>query len=148
MRPLVGNHGDSLTPFDVEALLHSVYGSIVTDEPIGRIRKGVWVSTLQGKVAIVTGASAGIGEGLARMLAAEGVAVALAARREDELARVAAAIRGDGGTALVVPTNVREQAALEGLVARTRAELGPISILVNNAGVARNQPIHETKMKV
>ena len=106
------------------------------------------MAELQGKVAIVTGASAGIGEGIARMLAAEGVCVALAARREDELERVAAAIRAEGGTALVVPTNVREQAALAHLVATTRAELGPISILVNNAGLARNQPIHETTMKM
>lgn len=102
---------------------------------------------LAGQVAIVTGASVGIGAGLARMLAAEGAAVALAARREEELQRVAAEIAAAGGRALVVPTNARDEASLLALVARTQEEFGPVDILVNNAGVARNQPIHALNMK-
>lgn len=102
---------------------------------------------LIGQVAIVTGASAGIGAGVARMLAEEGAAVALAARREEELQRVAAEIEAAGGKAMVVPTNAREEESLRALVARTEEALGPVDILVNNAGVARNQPIHALNIK-
>lgn len=102
---------------------------------------------LDDMVAVVTGASGGIGEGIARMLAAEGVAVALAARREEELIRVASEIREAGGRAHVYPTNVRADAELTALVERAEQALGPIDILVNNAGVARNQPIHDLVMK-
>ena len=105
------------------------------------------MTDLKNMVAVVTGASSGIGEGLAKMLAAEGVKVALAARREQELERVAAEIRSSGGTALVVPANMREEAHLVNLIERTQSELGPIDILVNNAGVARNQPMHAMTMK-
>lgn len=105
------------------------------------------MTDLNNLVAIVTGASSGIGEGLARMLASEGVKVALAARRENELERVAAEIRSGGGTALVVPTNMREEAHLVNLIERTQSELGPIDILVNNAGAARHQPMHAMTMK-
>ena len=102
---------------------------------------------LTGMVGVVTGASSGIGEGLAKMLAAEGVKVALAARREAELERVAAEIRSSGGAAFGVPTNMREEDQLRNLIERTEQELGPIDLLVNNAGVARNQPIHRLNMK-
>ncbi len=105
------------------------------------------MSNLKGLVGIVTGASSGMGEGIARMLAAEGVKVALTARRVDELARVAAAIRSAGGTALVVPANMREEDHLKQLLERTEQEFGPIDLLVNSAGVARKQPIHELRMK-
>ena len=105
------------------------------------------MTNLTDMVAIVTGASSGIGEGLAKMLAAEGVKVALAARREQELERVAAAIRSGGGTAVVIPANMREETHLANLIERTQSELGPIDILVNNAGVARNQPMHAMTMK-
>ena len=105
------------------------------------------MSALNGLVAIVTGASSGIGEGIARMLAAEGVKVALAARREVELQRVAAEIQAQGGTAIGVPANLRDESHLKNLIERTQNELGPIDILVNNAGVARNQPIHELNLK-
>lgn len=105
------------------------------------------MTTLTGMVGIVTGASSGIGEGLAKMLAAEGVKVALTARREAELDRVAAAIRSAGGSALVIPANLREEDQLRNVIERTQAELGPIDLLVNNAGTARNQPIHALNMK-
>ena len=105
------------------------------------------MAELKGMVGIVTGASAGIGEGIARMLGQKGVRLALAARREEELERVASEIRDGGGEAIVIPTNMRDEEAVRVLVARTEAALGPVDILVNNAGVARNQPIHEMNMK-
>lgn len=105
------------------------------------------MAELNGLVAIVTGASAGIGEGLAKMLAAEGVRVALAARRVEELQRVADEIGAAGGESLIIPTNARDEAELASLVERTEAELGPVDILVNNAGVARLGPIHALNMK-
>lgn len=106
------------------------------------LREGNFITNLNGLVGVGTGASSGIGEGLAKMLAAEGVKVALAARRMKELDRVAAEIRSGGGTAVVVPTNMREEDQLRNLIERTQQELGPIDLLVNNAGVARNQLEH------
>jgi NADP-dependent 3-hydroxy acid dehydrogenase YdfG len=101
---------------------------------------------LDGETAVITGASSGIGEGLARMLARLGATVALAARRERQLQRVADEIRAAGETALVVPTDVGRDADLRGLLGRVDRELGPIDVLVNAAGVAAYQPIHELDM--
>jgi len=86
-------------------------------------------------VVIVTGASAGIGEAIARRLGRPGMTLVLAARRPAELARVAAAIEGNGGAAVTVPTDVRDPAAVAALVARAREVTGRIDALVNNAGV-------------
>lgn len=90
---------------------------------------------LAGQVALVTGAGRGIGRGIARALAAEGAAVALVARTASQLEALAAEIRAGGGTALVLPLDVTDRAAVEAAAARTLAELGPVSFLVNNAGV-------------
>jgi short-subunit dehydrogenase len=98
---------------------------------------------LDGEVAVVTGASSGIGEGMAVMLAGHGAAVALAARREEELQRVADAVTAAGGTALVVPTDVERDEDLDTLLRLVRAELGPVDVLVNTAGVATFQHVHE-----
>jgi NADP-dependent 3-hydroxy acid dehydrogenase YdfG len=98
---------------------------------------------LEGAVAIVTGASSGIGEGLADMLAEEGVKVALVARREAELQRVAEAIRQKGGTALVAPTDLRDEAALRAMLEKTQSTLGPVDILVNAGATLHLGPIHE-----
>jgi NADP-dependent 3-hydroxy acid dehydrogenase YdfG len=100
------------------------------------------------RVAVVTGASSGIGAGLAAMLAAEGARVVLAARRGDELERMAASIRRDGGVAVPIVTDVTDDGALARLVARTRAELGAIDILVNSAGFAVWEPLEATTMEV
>jgi NADP-dependent 3-hydroxy acid dehydrogenase YdfG len=88
--------------------------------------------TLAGKTAIVTGASSGIGEATARLLAREGCNVALAARREDRLNALAAEL---GERALAVPTDVTDAAACAALVARAVERFGSLEILINNAGL-------------
>ena len=98
---------------------------------------------LDGEVAVVTGASSGIGKGLARLLPRLGAAVALAARREPELRRVADEIGAAGGTALVVPTDVGRDQDLDNLLDRVGEALGAVGVLVNAAGIAAYQPVHE-----
>lgn len=92
-------------------------------------------SPLAGQVALVTGASSGIGEATAESLADAGASIALAARREAELQAVADRIRAAGSDALVVPTDVTDESAVDAMVETTVAELGSLDILVNNAGV-------------
>jgi NADP-dependent 3-hydroxy acid dehydrogenase YdfG len=96
-----------------------------------------------GTVALVTGASSGIGEATARRLAREGCAVALVARREERLEGIAEEI--DGRT-LVVPTDVTDENAVATMVDTVREELEGIDILVNNAGVARGGPVEEADL--
>lgn len=100
------------------------------------------MSALNGAVALVTGASSGIGEGIAHMLATEGVQMALVARRRHELQRVARAIRRHGGAALIAPADLRDASALHAVVEQTHNQLGPIDILVNCAGIVETTPIH------
>jgi NADP-dependent 3-hydroxy acid dehydrogenase YdfG len=90
---------------------------------------------LDGTVALVTGASSGIGEATARALAERGAAVAVAARRKDRLEALAESIRGSGGTVLVLETDVTDEQQARAMVERTVAELGRLDTLVNNAGV-------------
>src|SRR4051794_23225251 len=90
---------------------------------------------LDGTVALVTGASSGIGEATALSLAAQGAAVAVAARRKDRLDALAAMIRERGGTALVLEADVTDEAQAAATVERTVAELGRLDTLINNAGV-------------
>ena len=92
---------------------------------------------LHNKIAIVTGASRGIGVRVAEALAAKGVHLALAARSADELQETAARIQSRGVRAIAVPTDVTSNDDLQRLVDRTNAELGPPDLLVNNAGVQR-----------
>ncbi len=89
---------------------------------------------LTGRVAVVTGASRGIGEAVARCYARAGAAVVLASRRQEALDVVAAGIREAGGRALAVACHTGDPEQVRALVERTVAELGGIDVLVNNAG--------------
>lgn len=89
---------------------------------------------LKGDVAVVTGAGRGIGEGIAKVLAGAGAAVVCAARRTNEIERVAAEINAAGGRAIAVTTDVTQQGALEALANAAVTNFGKLDIWVNNAG--------------
>jgi NAD(P)-dependent dehydrogenase (short-subunit alcohol dehydrogenase family) len=89
---------------------------------------------LSDDVAVVTGAGRGIGEGIARVMAGAGAAVVVAARRSEEIERVADQIRKDGGRAIAVTTDVTDDSAVEALAQAARNEFGKLDIWVNNAG--------------
>jgi len=89
---------------------------------------------LEGKITIITGASRGIGAAAARAFAAAGATVVLAARSEDDLEAVAAQIRGAGGEALAIPTDVADPDAAERLVRQTVEAFGRLDAAFNNAG--------------
>ncbi|MER6670584.1 SDR family oxidoreductase [Amycolatopsis japonica] len=95
------------------------------------------------RVAVVTGASSGIGEAAARRLAASGAAVALVARRADRLETLAKEIERDGGTALVLAADVADADAMRSAAAEVEAKLGSADLLFNNAGVMLAAPIDE-----
>jgi short-subunit dehydrogenase len=99
---------------------------------------------LRGAVVIVTGASSGIGAATALACGRERMRVALAARRPDRLERVAEAVRAAGGEARVVPTDVREEAAVRALVDGTVTAWGRLDVLVNNAGAGLLAPVTRT----
>jgi NADP-dependent 3-hydroxy acid dehydrogenase YdfG len=92
-------------------------------------------AVLSGTVALVTGASSGIGEATAKRLAADGATVAVAARRNDRLEKLVEEIDDAGGKALAIEADVTDRAAAEALVERTVKELGRLDTVVNNAGV-------------
>jgi NADP-dependent 3-hydroxy acid dehydrogenase YdfG len=98
---------------------------------------------LDGTVALVTGASSGIGEATARALAAEGAAVAFVARRKDRLDDLAQAIEAGGGRALAIEGDITDQEQARAAVARTVQELGRLDTLVNNAGVMLLGPVQD-----
>jgi NADP-dependent 3-hydroxy acid dehydrogenase YdfG len=104
-------------------------------------------------VALVTGASSGIGHATARALASQGAAVALVARRKDRLDDLAAAIEKDGGKALAVEADITDKAQAQGAVETTVSKLGRLDTVVNNAGVmllgpAESAPIEEWERMV
>jgi len=88
-----------------------------------------------GKVVLITGASSGIGRGLAIELAKRGAAVGLLARRAEELEEIAKEIKTAGGRALSLPADVTDVDAVSKAADRLRAELGPIDVLIANAGI-------------
>jgi NAD(P)-dependent dehydrogenase (short-subunit alcohol dehydrogenase family) len=94
------------------------------------------LAALNGKVALVTGASSGLGRHFARVLANAGAKVALAARRTDALRQVAKEIRDAGGTAAVAKLDVSKGSSVAAAIATLSGELGPIDVLVNNAGTS------------
>ncbi|MFI4988680.1 MAG: SDR family NAD(P)-dependent oxidoreductase, partial [Alphaproteobacteria bacterium] len=98
---------------------------------------------LSGKAAIVTGASSGLGRHFARTLARHGAKVALMARRVDRLAELCREIEGFDGRAVPIALDVARGASVREAVAAAEEELGPIAILVNNAGLAIAKPALE-----
>ncbi len=98
---------------------------------------------LDGRIALVTGSSGGIGEGLARGLADAGARVVINGRTASTVARVAGEIRSRGGKAAEAVFDVTDGAAVPAAIARIEAEVGPIDVLINNAGIQRRAPLHE-----
>jgi NAD(P)-dependent dehydrogenase (short-subunit alcohol dehydrogenase family) len=98
---------------------------------------------LTGEVALVTGASSGIGRHFSELLAVAGARVALAARRVDPLVEAARDIAAAGGESLPIVCDVTRSDSVAGAVAKAESELGRLTILVNNAGVVVSKPLFE-----
>jgi short-subunit dehydrogenase len=104
------------------------------------------MATLNGKTAIVTGASAGIGEAIARWLAREGATVVLTARRQDRLDKLKAEIEANGGKAIAIAGDINASEFRHQLVADTLAATNRIDALVNNAGYGQRGPVEIVSM--
>jgi meso-butanediol dehydrogenase/(S,S)-butanediol dehydrogenase/diacetyl reductase len=98
--------------------------------------EGLSMNVLSGKNAVVTGATSGIGESIARRFSAEGAAVAVVGRRKEKGEQVASSIRANGGNAIYVQADVSDSKSVEEMSKVCLEELGSISILVNDAGVS------------
>src|SRR5689334_2946408 len=105
----------------------------MTSKPIHHSEQGS-SQRFAGKVALITGASRGIGAAAAHFFAREGASVVLAARSKEALDRIAAAIRADGGSAMALPTDVGDPASVERLVQQTIDTYGRLDAAFNNAG--------------
>ncbi|MFN9378250.1 MAG: SDR family NAD(P)-dependent oxidoreductase [Novosphingobium sp.] len=103
---------------------------------------------LAGRVALVTGASSGLGERFAQVLASQGAAVVLAARRKDRLEALADKIRSSGGQALAVQMDATDADSMIAAVAAAEAEFGTVDILVNNAGIPDAQRAHKMSLEL
>jgi NADP-dependent 3-hydroxy acid dehydrogenase YdfG len=103
--------------------------------------------TLKGKVAVVTGASSGIGEAASRELASRGAAIVLAARAAERLESLRREISASGGRALAVQTDVSERDSVEAMVEKTVEAFGALDILVNNAGLGLSGRVAELRVE-
>jgi NAD(P)-dependent dehydrogenase (short-subunit alcohol dehydrogenase family) len=102
------------------------------------------MNRLSGKVAVITGGSAGIGEAIAKLFAGEGASVVVTGRRKEELERVVKGIVVNGGRALAVAGSVTDESHVREVVAQTVRTFGKVQILVNNAGIGDfGRRIHE-----
>ena len=105
------------------------------------------MSILEGRVAIVTGASSGIGEACAVSFVEKGARVVLAARRAERLSGLVERLEGMGGEALAVTTDVTDEAAVQNLFDQAVARFGTVDVLINNAGVADSTAIYEMSLE-
>lgn len=105
------------------------------------------MSGINGKVVAITGASSGIGEATALLLAAGGAKIVLGARRTDRLEALTARITTAGGVAAWIQTDVRRREDLTALVAAARQEYGRLDVLINNAGVGPLAPLDELRVE-
>ena len=96
---------------------------------------------LSGRVALVTGASSGLGTQFAKTLASAGAAVVLAGRRIERLKALRAEIQADGGDAHVVTLDVTDHDSIKSAVAHAETEMGTLDILINNSGVSTTQKL-------
>jgi 3-oxoacyl-[acyl-carrier protein] reductase len=101
--------------------------------------------TLSGRIALVTGASQGIGQACALKLAQSGATLALAARSQDKLQQLVSQIEGAGGKAAAFPLDVSDEEQIKSIFKAVVAQFGKIDILVNNAGITRDQLVMRMK---
>lgn len=106
------------------------------------------MSILKGRVAVVTGASSGIGEACAILLVERGAKVVLAARRAERLTALVEKLEVNGGEALAVTTDVTDEAAVQHLFDKAVERFGTVDLLINNAGIADSTPIEDTDMEL
>ena len=104
------------------------------------------MSILDGRVAVVTGASSGIGEACALTFVEKGAKVVLAARRAERLQSLVGRIEDMGGEALAVATDVTDEAAVENLFSSATDRFGTVDVLINNAGIADSTAIENTPL--
>ena len=102
---------------------------------------------LDGKVAIITGAGTGIGRGIAKAYSREGAKIVLASRNRVNLERTAQELRADGGTALVLPTDVTIEEQVIDMVRKTVDEYGRLDIMVSNSGIFDGGPFEELTLE-
>ncbi|CAL1531382.1 unnamed protein product [Lymnaea stagnalis] len=124
-----------LYPYTDARLLRTYFSELSGRNVIGRRKSTSLTRPLEGRVAIVTGASSGIGQAIAIVLAGAGAKVALAARSDQAMQDTVKSIKDDGGEAIAVKTDVTDRSQVKALVKHTEASLGAVDILVNNAGV-------------
>jgi 3-oxoacyl-[acyl-carrier protein] reductase len=106
---------------------------------------GGFMAGVEGRIALVTGASQGIGRACALLLAESGAKLALCARNQEKLEQLAAEIKGKGGEAEVLPLDVSNDEAIKAIVKSAIARFGKLDILVNNAGITRDQLVMRMK---
>lgn len=106
------------------------------------------MSILEGRVAVVTGASSGIGEACALAFVEKGAKVVLAARRAERLDKLVKRIEGMGGEALAVTTDVTREADVDNLFEKALERFGTVDVLINNAGIADSTPVYDMPLEL